>query len=119
MSIFFSCMSSLPIEETRAKIDYAQERYHDILRYFWISKVAEAPSSSREAAAEYGFDAISLFLIQWNKEGGSEFIPQIPQIMYEVFGRDKLLVFDLNLEPITVSKFNRDFSVSKTKSFGS
>jgi hypothetical protein len=100
MSIFVTCLSSLTLDETRAKIAHAQQRYHDILKHFWISEGREAASHNREVAAQYNFTANSAFLIQWNKEEGSEFIPEIPQIMYKVFGRDKILVFDLNLELI-------------------
>jgi hypothetical protein len=41
----------------------------------------------KETDSEYGMVGNSGFLIQRNKEGGSEFIPEIPRIMYEVFGR--------------------------------
>jgi hypothetical protein len=100
MSIFVTCLSSLPLDEMRAKIACAQQRYADILKHFWISEGREAAPHNREVAAEHNFTANSAFLIQWNKEDGSEFIPEIPQIMYEVFGRDKILVFDLNLDLI-------------------
>jgi hypothetical protein len=100
MSIFVTCLSSVSLEEMRAKIADAKERYQDILKYFWISEGRQAAQFDRQDAARYDFTANSAFLIQWNKEGGSEFIPQIPNIMYEVFGRDKLLVFDLNNEVI-------------------
>lgn len=100
MSIFVTCKSSYTVEETRAKIAYAKERYHDILKYFWFSEGREAAQFDREDAAKYHFTANSAFLIQWNKNGGSEFIPKIPGIMYEVFGKDKLLVFDLDNELI-------------------
>jgi hypothetical protein len=100
MSIFVTCSSSLSVDETRAKIAHARQLYQEILKHFWISEVREAESFDREDAARYNFTASSAFLIQWNKEEGSEFIPEIPHIMYEVFGRDKILVFDLNNEVI-------------------
>lgn len=100
MSIFVTCHTSDTVEEARAKVALAQEKYQNILRYFWISEVGPEIQSAKEIAAEHGLTANSGFLIQWNKNGGSEFIPEIPRIMYEVFGRDKLLVFDLNYELI-------------------
>jgi hypothetical protein len=81
-------------------ISLAQERHGDVLKFFWISDVVPLEERMKEDAARYGLKASCGFLIQWNKEGGSEFIPDIPRIMYEVFGRDKLLVWDLNHEVI-------------------
>jgi hypothetical protein len=100
MAITITFLSSLSPDETRAKIAHAQQRYQDVLKHFWISEVWEAAAHDREDAAQYNFAPDSVFLIEWNKEEGSEFIPEIPQIMYEVFGRDKILVFDLNLDLI-------------------
>jgi hypothetical protein len=100
MSIFVTCSSAYSPEEARQKIAQADDRYHDILKYFWISEVGEPLEHERERAAEHGVTAKSGFLIQWNKEGGAEYIPEIPRVMYESFGRDKVLVFDLNYELI-------------------
>ena len=66
-------------------------------------KSASPLEHERERAAEHGVTAKSGFLIQWNKEGGAEYIPEIPRVMYESFGRDKVLVFDLNYELIPPS----------------
>ncbi|PWB90608.1 hypothetical protein C5688_08730 [Methylocystis sp. MitZ-2018] len=103
MSIFVTCSSAYSPEEARQKIAQADDRCHDILKHFWISEVGEPLPHERERAAEYGVTANSGFLIQWNKEGGAEYIPDIPRIIYEVFGRDKILVFDLNDELIPPS----------------
>ena len=103
MSIFVMCSSACQPEETRQKIANANERYHDILKHFWISDVREPLEHEREHAAERGLLANSSFLVQWNKEGGAEYIPEIPRIIYEVFGRDKVLVFDLDYELIPPS----------------
>lgn len=100
MSICFACKSSLSLDETRMKVSDAKRLYQDILKYFWISEGREAEDFEREDAAEHGFTPKSAFMIQWNKEGGSEFIRQVPRIMYEVFGRDKLLVYDDNYEVV-------------------
>lgn len=103
MSIFVICSSAYSPEETRRKIGEADERYHDVLKHFWISGVGAAQNHDGARAAEHGLIAHSTFLIQWNKEGGSEYIPEIPRIIYEVFGRDKVLVFDLDYELIPPS----------------
>lgn len=100
MSIFVICSSVYSPEETRGKIAEADERHHDILKHFWISEVGAAQKHDQAHAAEHGLLANSSFLIQWNKEGGAEYIPDIPRIIYEVFGRDNVLVFDLDYELI-------------------
>ncbi|MGJ0511134.1 hypothetical protein [Methylocystis sp.] len=103
MSIFVMCSSAYPPEEARQKIANAIERYHDILKHFWVSDVREPLEHEQEHATEYGITVNSGFLVQWNKEGGAEYIPEIPRIIYEVFGRDNVLVFDLDYELIPPS----------------
>jgi len=103
MSICFACASSLGVDETRKRIADARERFGDILQHFWISEGREARDFDREDTAQYGLTANSAFMIQWNKQGGSEYIPEIPHLIYEVFGRDKVLVFDLDNEVIPPS----------------
>ncbi|PPD00249.1 MAG: hypothetical protein CTY36_10230 [Methylocystis sp.] len=94
MSICFFCSSALPLPETREKIVDAKMRFHDVLRHFWISDGRELAQNDREEAAAHGFNALSGFMIQWNKEEGSELISQIPRIIYDTFGRDNVLVYD-------------------------
>jgi hypothetical protein len=98
MSIGFSCMSSLAPDDAQAMIVRATQLHHDVMRYFWVSDAREAKERNRNEASEYQFNVNSVFIVEWNKEGGSEFIPLIPRILYETFGHDKLLVFDLNRE---------------------
>ena len=74
MSICFFCSSALPLPETREKIADANVRFHDVLRHFWISDGRELAQNDREEAAAHGFNALSGFIIQWNKEEGSELI---------------------------------------------
>jgi hypothetical protein len=100
MSIGFSCMSSLEPDEAQSEIARVNQLHRDVMRYFWVSNVHQAKERSRDEASEFKFNANSIFMVEWNKEGGSEFIPLIPNILYETFGRDKLLVFDLNRELI-------------------
>ncbi len=100
MAIFVMCSSAYPPEEARRKIAEANELHHDILKHFWISDVREPLEHEQEHATEHGITVKSGFLIQWNKEGGAEYIPEIPRIIYEVFGRDNVLVFDLDYELI-------------------
>jgi hypothetical protein len=51
MSIFVTCLSSASLEEMRAKIADAKERYPDILKYFWISEGRQAAQFDRQDAA--------------------------------------------------------------------
>jgi hypothetical protein len=99
MSTCFFLHSTLPLDETRARVAAAQEKYHDVLIYFWISEVGVADDANREADAEVGFTPQSGFMIQWNKER-SELLRRIPVIFYEVFGKDKILVRDNNYDVI-------------------
>jgi hypothetical protein len=99
MSTCFFLNSALPLEETRARIAIAREKYHDVLDYFWISEVGDANDYDREADAEVGFTPQSGFMIQWNKER-SELLRLIPVIFYEVFGKDNILVRDNNYDVI-------------------
>ncbi len=99
MSICLFFQSALPLAGTRAKIVEAQQKHGDILKYFWISEGGETSRRAKEDAAEYGFDARSDFMIQWNKEH-SELIQLIPKIFYEVFGNDKILVRNNDYEVI-------------------
>ena len=78
MSIFVMCSSAYPPEEARQKIANAIERYHDILKHFWVSDVREPLEHEQEHATEYGITVNSGFLVQWNKEGGAEYIPGNP-----------------------------------------
>ncbi|HEY8161302.1 MAG: hypothetical protein ACR650_04410 [Methylocystis sp.] len=99
MSICFALHSALSPDQTRERISQAQEKYRDILRYFWISKVGDAEPYNCEDDAEFGFDPKSTFLIQWNKER-SELIRLIPGIFYEVFGKDNILIRDNNYDVV-------------------
>ncbi len=104
MSIFFIGMSTLSPQETKKLLDRATQSRSAILKHFWISEPSIVKSYDKDTAREYNFDAKSVFLIQWNKEEGSEFIPSIPAILYEAFGPENLLVFDLDRELV---KYNR------------
>lgn len=99
MSICFALNSALSPDQTKERISQAQEKYGDILRYFWISKVGEAESYNREDDAEFGFEPKSTFLIQWNKER-SELIRLIPVIFYDIFGKDNVLIRDNNYDVV-------------------
>ena len=68
MAIFVMCSSAYPPEETRQKSANANERYHDILKHFWISDVREPLEHEQEHATEHGITVKSGFLIQWNKK---------------------------------------------------
>lgn len=98
MSIFFVGMSSFTSEKTKLILQQVQQLQSAVLDYFWISDVGAPDRYDLETARKFGFDVRSAFLVQWNKEGGSEFIPSIPKLLYEAFGRENLLVFDLDRE---------------------
>ncbi len=97
MSIFYIGMSSLPLQQTSKILARTQLR-SEVLKWFWISEVGPADRYERETADQHNFSVESVFLIRWNKEEGSEFIPFIPIILNEAFGSESLLVFDLNRE---------------------
>lgn len=98
--IYVTCDTTYDPPDAQELIDSAQERYPDILRHFWISEVLPALSFMKEEGAAYDLSIRSGFFVQWNKDEGSEFVPIVPHILYEIFGRDHLLVWNLNHEPI-------------------
>lgn len=100
MSIFFVCMSAFPPTETNAILDQARQSRHAILDHFWISDVTSPDRYDIETANALGFDVQCAFLIQWNKESGSELIPSLPKALYDEFGKNNLLVFDVDRELI-------------------
>lgn len=91
MPISFSLHSALLVDETRQRILHAQEKYGDILSYFWISKVGNAEQYNIEDDAEFGFHPRSCFIVQWNKDR-PELIQLIPRIFYELFGKENILI---------------------------
>lgn len=98
--IYVTCDTTCDLADAQKLIDRAQENFHDVLKHFWISDVLPALPFMKEEGAAYGLSIRSGFLIQWNKGRGSEFIPVVPHILYETFGRDHLLVWSLNHELI-------------------
>jgi len=99
MSISFSLHSALPPDQTIELISRIGAQHADILRYFWISKVGECRPHNREDDAEYGFEPKSTFIIQWNKER-SELIRRIPELFYDVFGVENILIRDNNYDVV-------------------
>ncbi|WP_442754700.1 hypothetical protein ACNHKD_17165 [Methylocystis sp. JAN1] len=100
MSICFALDSALPPEKTKERISLAREKYADVLSYFWISEVRASDPYEVEDDAEYGFLPKAAFMIQWNKDR-SEFIRMIPEIFWEVFGEENLLIRDDSCDVIT------------------
>lgn len=100
MSISFSIASALPVEQTIERIALAQSKYAEILHYFWISDVGEPSARGIEIDADYGFHPKANFMVQWNKNR-SEFIRMIPEIFWEVFGEENLLIRDDTCDVIT------------------
>lgn len=100
MSICFSLHSAFPVDQTIERIALAQAKYNEVLRYFWISDVGEPSARGIEIDAEYGFRPKANFMVQWNKER-SEFIQMIPEIFWEVFGEENLLIRDDTCDVIT------------------
>lgn len=98
MSIFFVGFSSVSPDKTKAILDSTRIKRSDVLRHFWISEPSASLLRHQEEAAEHNFRVESVFVVEWKKDDGSEFIPIIPQLLYEAFGKDRLLVFDLDRE---------------------
>jgi hypothetical protein len=96
MSIHVSGASAFSHEDTQRILSAVNVKHQDIFRFFWVSKTGEPDYETKEESAKYGFDPKCVFLIQWNSDTGSEFIPEVPQILYRAFGVENLLMFDYN-----------------------
>jgi hypothetical protein len=96
MSIFVTGASLFTTEETQKKLSEVNAARFDTFQYFWISKPGEPNYVTKEDCANLGLDVKCVFLIQWNADVGSEFIPEVPQILYRAFGTQNLLMFDYN-----------------------
>ncbi len=100
MSIFFLAMRTFPTNDTKAVLDRLQASRKDIMQYFWISDVSPPDTRDRATADEYDFPARSVFLVRLNADEGAEFVSSLPQTLYEVFGNESLIVFDIDREPV-------------------
>jgi hypothetical protein len=104
MSLTYSCHSALSIDETRKKITEIEARYAQILQYFWVSAGGPLFPELRRHDEPFGFTSNCCFLIAWSiGNDGAPYYPEIPNLFYEAFGRENLLVFDNEYEYVPPS----------------
>jgi hypothetical protein len=96
VSIHVTGATSLTPIDTQRKLSAVNSERYNIFQYFWTSKPFDPSYVTREDCAMRGLDPKCVFLIQWNSNTGSEFIPEVPQILYRAFGVENLLMFDYN-----------------------
>ena len=99
MSMCIFCNSSLSEEKTRALLGELENRYPEMMKYFWVSEVGPCDAGIRERERENGLDVQCDFLIEWGKESAYP-LRIMPKLLYEVFGPDVILVHGLDYELI-------------------
>jgi len=107
MAVWICCNSSLTKGATSELIVELNRRYPDIFRYFWISEPGPCDNWTRDEEVKNGLNVMCGFIIQRNEDEGSRFLNVIPKLLYEVFGRDKILVHGFDYELIRPDEADR------------
>jgi hypothetical protein len=100
MAMWVCCNSSLSQQKTGKLIGELNRRYPDIMQYFWVSKPKICNRYVREDALANGLDAKCSFVVERNYDEGSRLLKVIPKLLYEVFGTETILAFDMDGEVI-------------------
>ena len=114
MAVWICCNSSLTEGATSELIVELNRRYPDVLQYFWISEPGPCDNWIREEEAKNGLSVKCGFIIQRNNDEGSRFLNVIPKLLYEVFGRDRILVHGFDYELIRPEEAYRIAAAART-----
>lgn len=100
MAMWVCCDSGLSEAETTRKIKELEDKHHEIMRDFWVSKPKPCDRFAKEDDLKNGLDAQYSFIVQWNNKEGPDLLKVIPKLLYEVFGTGDILAFDMDGEVI-------------------
>lgn len=100
MAMWVICSSSLSEDKTGELIGELNRLHPEVMQYFWVSKPKPCGRFVREDAQKNGLDAQYSFIVQWNNKEGPDLLRVIPKLLYEVFGTDDILAFDMDGEVI-------------------
>ncbi len=100
MAMWVICSSSLSEDKTGELTGELNRLHLEVMQYFWASKPKTCAQYVRESALENGLDAKYSFIVQRNNKEGPDLLRVIPKLLYEVFGTDDILAFDMDGEVI-------------------
>jgi hypothetical protein len=101
MAMWVCCDSGLSDVETSRKIKELEVNHREVMQYFWVSKPKLCDSSAKEDDQKNGLDAKYSFIVQRNNKEGPDYLRLIPQLLYNVFGKETILAIDMSGEVIT------------------
>jgi len=101
MAMWVCFDSGLSDVETSQKIKELEDKYPEIMQYFWVSKPKPCDSFAREDDLKNGLDAQCSFIVERNCDDCPDFLRVIPKLLYNVFGHKSILAIDMSGEVIT------------------
>ncbi|MDR6856821.1 hypothetical protein [Variovorax guangxiensis] len=99
MAMDLFCYSSKSPSELRKIIEVVANLHKEIFSTkFLISEIQDADSTHKETAFDYGFDANSFFMINYNDKSETGLSPVVVKLIKEALGADNVLVLFENEE---------------------